>query len=171
MHQLMTFNRHLLPPWLKLNILITSTDTPEAGSDYLSAVMRLVKDFDHQIQSFILGSTSLSSTAQEQDCESAAQLAASWIYGLMQSDRPDNLLPTIVVNRQQQALGLVYSSRESLQAALRSGTGVYYSRSRQQLWEKGKTSGATQRLHRIDFDCDRDALRFEVTQLEPGMLI
>merc|ERR1711937_4664 len=40
-----------------------------------------------------------------------------------------------------------------------------YSRSRKGLWRKGDTSGRTQTLHRLDIDCDGDALRFTVTQL------
>ena len=47
---------------------------------------------------------------------------------------------------------------------MQSGRGVYYSRSRQGLWRKGDTSGHFQTLHRLDVDCDRDALRCTVTQ-------
>lgn len=49
-------------------------------------------------------------------------------------------------------------------AALECGRGVYYSRSRKELWRKGDTSGHYQILHRLDVDCDGDALRFTVTQ-------
>lgn len=49
-------------------------------------------------------------------------------------------------------------------AALECGRGVYYSRSRNGLWRKGDTSGHFQTLHRLDVDCDGDALRFTVTQ-------
>ena len=49
-------------------------------------------------------------------------------------------------------------------AALECGRGVYYSRSRRALWRKGDTSGHYQILHRLDVDCDGDALRFTVTQ-------
>jgi phosphoribosyl-ATP pyrophosphohydrolase/phosphoribosyl-AMP cyclohydrolase/histidinol dehydrogenase len=80
------------------------------------------------------------------------------------TDRPDGLFTTVVCSRQGQALGLVYSSAESIVAALDNGRGVYYSRSRNGLWRKGDTSGHYQVLHRIDVDCDADALRFVVTQ-------
>ena len=56
-------------------------------------------------------------------------------------------------------VGLVYSSAESIVDALSKQRGVYYSRSRQGLWEKGLTSGDSQTLLRIDLDCDRDAFR------------
>lgn len=80
------------------------------------------------------------------------------------TDRPDGLFTTVVCTRQGEALGLVYSSKESIAAALEGGRGVYYSRSRHGLWRKGDTSGHYQVLHRIDVDCDADALRFLVTQ-------
>ncbi|TNE91708.1 MAG: histidinol dehydrogenase [Deltaproteobacteria bacterium] len=79
------------------------------------------------------------------------------------SDRPDGLFPTVVTDERGVALGLCYSSRESLAEALRTGTGVYQSRKRG-LWRKGETSGNTQKLLRVRVDCDRDALAFEVRQ-------
>lgn len=83
------------------------------------------------------------------------------------SDRPDGLWPTVVVDERGLALGLVYSSRESVREAVRRRMGVYQSRSRG-LWVKGATSGATQELIRIDLDCDRDSPRFVVRQTGPG---
>ena len=83
------------------------------------------------------------------------------------SDRPDGLWPTVVVDELGVALGLAYSSRESIREAIRLQSGVYQSRSRG-LWVKGKTSGGTQELLRVDLDCDRDALRFTVRQAGTG---
>ena len=85
----------------------------------------------------------------------------------LESDRPDGLWPTVVVDERGVALGLCYSNLESLRAALEAGQGVYHSRSRG-LWVKGATSGATQELLRVDADCDRDCLRFTVRQNPPG---
>jgi phosphoribosyl-ATP pyrophosphohydrolase len=65
------------------------------------------------------------------------------------------------------ALGLVYSSADSLRKAIEERRGVYHSRSRG-LWVKGETSGASQELLRVDSDCDRDALRFTVRQRGQG---
>ena len=81
------------------------------------------------------------------------------------TDRPDKLYTTVVCTRSGVALGLVYSSIESISAALMCGRGVYYSRSRNGLWRKGDSSGHYQVLHRIDLDCDGDAIRFLVTQM------
>ena len=85
----------------------------------------------------------------------------------LNSDRPDGLWPTVVVDERGVALGLSYSDLASLRAALERGQGVYHSRSRG-LWIKGATSGATQELLRVDADCDRDCLRFTVRQRPPG---
>ncbi len=79
--------------------------------------------------------------------------------------KQDGLIPTIVQDAQSKdVLMLAYSSRESLQQALAQRKGVYYSRSRKQLWEKGATSGNQQRLVKADFDCDGDTLLFTVAQ-------
>mmetsp|Transcript_9604 Transcript_9604/g.10332 ORF Transcript_9604/g.10332 Transcript_9604/m.10332 type:complete len:511 (+) Transcript_9604:204-1736(+) len=93
----------------------------------------------------------------------AAQLGTAYA-ACMRTDRPDKLYTTVVCTRAGEALGLVYSSIESIIAALECGRGVYYSRSRNGLWRKGDTSGHYQILHRLDVDCDGDALRFTVTQ-------
>ncbi len=84
------------------------------------------------------------------------------------SDRVDGLWPTVVCDEHGLALGLVYSSPDSLAAAVTERRGIYWSRSRSELWRKGATSGATQELLRIEADCDRDALRFTVRQHGAG---
>ncbi|KAK7754943.1 trifunctional histidinol dehydrogenase [Diatrype stigma] len=85
-------------------------------------------------------------------------LSTSW-----KSDRHDKLLPTVVCDERGTALGLVYSSEESVGESLRTQTGVYQSRTRG-LWYKGATSGDTQELVRVSMDCDNDALKFVVKQ-------
>ena len=92
---------------------------------------------------------------------------ASALAGMLHSERADGLWPTMVCDDLGQALGLVWSSEESLRAALESGRGVYQSR-RRGLWRKGESSGNTQQLLRVDLDCDRDALRFVVGQQGEG---
>src|SRR5216683_1522091 len=76
--------------------------------------------------------------------------------------------PTVVCDEWGHALGLVWSTRESLARAVAERKGTYWSRSRRELWEKGATSGNTQELVRVDLDCDRDALRFTVRQHGAG---
>jgi len=76
--------------------------------------------------------------------------------------------PTVVCDEWGHTLGLVWSTRESLARAIVERRGVYWSRSRRTLWEKGATSGNTQELARVELDCDRDALRFTVRQRGVG---
>ena len=59
---------------------------------------------------------------------------------------------------------MVYSCGHSVRAAALCGRGVYWSRSRVELWRKGDSSGAWQGLTRIEPDCDADALRFVVSK-------
>jgi phosphoribosyl-ATP pyrophosphohydrolase len=93
---------------------------------------------------------------------------ADALAAILATDRADHLWPTVVVDELGTALGLTYSSRESLKAALDERRGMYWSRSRGQIWHKGERSGATQELIRVDLDCDRDALRFTVRQHGSG---
>ena len=79
------------------------------------------------------------------------------------SDRPDGLWPTVIVDETGSALGLAWSSKDSLGQALQTRRGVYESRTRGR-WVKGETSGATQELIGVSVDCDRDTLRFTVRQ-------
>ena len=88
---------------------------------------------------------------------------ADALAACLTSDRPDGLWPTVVCDEAGRSLGLCWSNRESLAAALDGNRGVYWSRKRG-LWRKGETSGATQTLLAVDLDCDRDALRFTVRQ-------
>ncbi len=92
---------------------------------------------------------------------------ADGFVSVLNSDRQDGLWPTIVANETGQALGLVYSNAESVARSLETGSAHYFSR-RRGLWSKGQTSGNTQRLLKIDVDCDRDTLRFTVQQSGRG---
>jgi len=83
------------------------------------------------------------------------------------TDRADGLFPTVVVDERGVALGLAYSSRQSLRRAVAERRGIYHSR-RRGAWIKGESSGATQDLLRVDLDCDRDAVRFTVRQHGAG---
>ena len=84
------------------------------------------------------------------------------------TDRPDGLIPTVVTDERGVALGLVYSSKESIRVAVNERRGIYWSRSRNQLWRKGESSGDVQELLLVTPDCDRDAVRFMVRQHGAG---
>lgn len=71
----------------------------------------------------------------------------------------DGLLPCIVQDRASGAvLTLAYMNRESLDRTRETGETWFYSRSRGELWHKGETSGNTQKIVELRYDCDADAL-------------
>ena len=79
--------------------------------------------------------------------------------------RGGGLVPTIVCDAADHSVRmLAYSNATSLRIALCEGIGAYWSRRRNEIWRKGETSGSTQRLVRMEIDCDRDALIFYVEQ-------
>ena len=69
------------------------------------------------------------------------------------------LIPAIVVDSvTKKVLTLAYMSKESLAVSMEKGLTCFYSRSRQELWLKGETSGNYQHIVSITADCDKDAL-------------
>ena len=79
------------------------------------------------------------------------------------------LIPAIVVDAEtKKVLTLAYMNRESLEISIREGRTCFFSRSRQQLWRKGETSGNVQHIVSITADCDFDALTVEVLKDGPA---
>ena len=77
----------------------------------------------------------------------------------------DGLVPCICQDAKTGAvLMLAYMNEQSLRLTLEKKCAVYYSRSRSELWEKGATSGNTQKVRAIYYDCDADALLIKVEQ-------
>ncbi len=74
------------------------------------------------------------------------------------------LVPAIVQEENGQVLMLAYMNEESLKKTLETGFTWFWSRSRQQLWRKGETSGNIQRVIDISYDCDGDTLLVTVHQ-------
>ena len=64
-----------------------------------------------------------------------------------------------------EVLMFAWMNREALQRTAETGEAVYWSRSRQQLWHKGESSGHTQKIKRIRLDCDADVLLLEIEQV------
>jgi phosphoribosyl-AMP cyclohydrolase len=78
----------------------------------------------------------------------------------------DGLVPAIAQDvKSGRILMMAWMSRESLQLSAERGEAVYWSRSRNQLWHKGETSGHIQKLHEIRLDCDEDVIVLQVEQL------
>ena len=69
------------------------------------------------------------------------------------------LIPAVVVDTySKKVLTLAYMNKESLAISMKEGRTCFWSRSRQELWRKGETSGNVQHIVNIKADCDRDAL-------------
>lgn len=79
------------------------------------------------------------------------------------------LIPAIVQDAETgKVLTLAYMNKESLQKSIDTKETWFYSRSRQELWNKGETSGNKQQIQKINFDCDADALLVQVKPLGPA---
>jgi len=81
----------------------------------------------------------------------------------------NGLIPAVVVDAQsEKVLTLAYMNRESLEISMKEGRTCFWSRSRQELWRKGETSGNVQHIVDITADCDRDALVVTVNKEGPA---
>lgn len=78
----------------------------------------------------------------------------------------NGLLPAIAQDyRSGKVLMLAYINQESWKKTLETGEAHYWSRSRQELWHKGGTSGNVQKIKEIYIDCDNDTVLFKVEQM------
>ncbi|MEY8748537.1 bifunctional phosphoribosyl-AMP cyclohydrolase/phosphoribosyl-ATP diphosphatase HisIE [Paenibacillus tundrae] len=81
----------------------------------------------------------------------------------------DGLVPAIVQDAEtREVLMMAYMNRESLKLSLESGETWFWSRSRQELWHKGATSGNVQQITSLKYDCDGDTLLVEVKPNGPA---
>jgi phosphoribosyl-AMP cyclohydrolase / phosphoribosyl-ATP pyrophosphohydrolase len=80
----------------------------------------------------------------------------------------DGMIPVVVQDaNSKETLMLAYTNKLALEKTLGTGFAHYWSRSRNQLWMKGETSGHTQKIVRVVADCDYDALLYVVVQKGP----
>ena len=78
----------------------------------------------------------------------------------------DGLIPAVVQEYETgEVLMLAYMNKEAWEETLSTGKATYYSRSRKELWVKGKTSGNLQLVREIRIDCDDDTVLLKVEQL------
>ncbi|MCP4106150.1 MAG: phosphoribosyl-AMP cyclohydrolase [Desulfobacteraceae bacterium] len=81
-------------------------------------------------------------------------------------NKTDGLIPAIAQDYETgEVLMLAYMNEEAWNATIDTGIATYYSRSRQELWVKGKTSGNTQHIKDIRIDCDDDTVLLKVEQV------
>lgn len=77
----------------------------------------------------------------------------------------DGLIPAIAQDHATgEVLMMAWMNAESLQRTLETGLATYWSRSRQEFWVKGLTSGHTQKVRTISVDCDQDTILLKVEQ-------
>ena len=77
----------------------------------------------------------------------------------------DGLVPVVAQDvDSEEVLMLAYANEEAVERTVDTGRAHYYSRSRDELWEKGATSGHTQAVESVRLDCDGDALLYRVEQ-------
>lgn len=150
-------------PWSWVAVLLAAslgfklqqTDTFGAyGNEYASA-MKVLKD--------------ILATAQYDKlvAATAAEIPASDLSGIRFDER--GLVPAIAQDAKTgRVLMLAYMNQESIQKTLETGYATYFSRSRQQLWMKGETSGHTQRVLAMRYDCDGDTVLLTVNQIGPA---
>lgn len=80
-------------------------------------------------------------------------------------DKTGGLVPAIAQDAETgDVLMLAYMNREAWEATLATGEATYWSRSRRELWVKGKTSGHVQKVREIYVDCDDDTVLLKVAQ-------
>ena len=78
---------------------------------------------------------------------------------------PSALMPAIVQDfTGHEVLMLAYMNSEALALTVQSGKATFWSRSRNEIWIKGATSGHYQQVHSVTLDCDGDAILVQVTQ-------
>ena len=81
----------------------------------------------------------------------------------------EGLIPAIAQDsRSGEVLMMAWMNREAVARTLETGRVTYWSRSRQEYWVKGETSGHTQKLVELRIDCDRDCLLLEIEQTGPA---
>jgi phosphoribosyl-AMP cyclohydrolase len=81
----------------------------------------------------------------------------------------NGLIPVVVQDaKTKEILMQAYANREAVENTLNTGKATYWSRSRNELWVKGETSGHTQKIVSVATDCDYDALLYLVEQTGPA---
>jgi phosphoribosyl-AMP cyclohydrolase len=78
----------------------------------------------------------------------------------------DGLVPAIAQDAETgRILMMAWMNRESLQMTAEKDEAVYWSRSRQQIWHKGESSGHTQKVKELRLDCDNDVIVMQIEQI------
>ena len=91
-------------------------------------------------------------------------MSDNWIENLKYDEK--GLIPAIAQDYQDGTiLMMAWMNRQALELTVKTGEVHYWSRSRQELWHKGKTSGHIQKLKQLYYDCDRDVILVKIEQV------
>jgi phosphoribosyl-AMP cyclohydrolase len=91
-------------------------------------------------------------------------MSDNWIENLKYDQK--GLIPAITQDHQDGAiLMMAWMNRQALELTISTGEVHYWSRSRQELWHKGATSGHIQKLKQLYYDCDRDVILVKIEQV------
>ncbi|MDR2203925.1 MAG: phosphoribosyl-AMP cyclohydrolase [Nitrososphaerota archaeon] len=92
-------------------------------------------------------------------------MTSSELLTKLDFNKNNGLIPVIVQDvNTKTVLMLAYTNREALDLTMKTGKATYWSRSRNEIWVKGETSGHTQQIIEISADCDYDTLLYMVDQ-------
>ncbi|MGE5555573.1 MAG: phosphoribosyl-AMP cyclohydrolase [Methanocella sp.] len=84
-------------------------------------------------------------------------------------NKGNGLIPVITQDaKTKEVLMQAYANKEAVELTLKTGKATYWSRSRNELWIKGETSGHTQKVISVTTDCDYDSLLYVVEQTGPA---
>ena len=90
-------------------------------------------------------------------------MAADWLDAVHFND--EGLVPVVTQDKDSaRVLMVAWMNRDALMKTVETGTAVYFSRSRNQLWQKGEQSGNGQQVSELQLDCDGDVLVLRVSQ-------
>ena len=162
-----------LQPWCS-EFLFTVVDKEGAmGGTDLGAIEALVRATDNHVTA-AGGITTIEEIGAIVRLGASCQLGMAMYTGLLSMpdaycalldwSKGDGLLPVITQDSAGQVLMCAWTDEAGLRETLQTGLATYFSRSRQQRWQKGETSGHVQHVKTARYDCDRDTLLFTVRQ-------
>ena len=129
----------------------------------------LQKDSVYALSGAYISSLDISLQAFKADCKADGIPVVTFESAIAWADfklNSDGLIPVVVQDyKTDQVLMVAYMNEEAFNNTLKTGKMTYWSRSRQELWRKGDTSGHYQYVKSLDIDCDRDTILAKVEQI------
>ncbi len=152
--------------------LIDYDDELNIDQSTILEIIKIVSNFNQNSLTFLVPNSKITSEIERNGVNSLISSREMFeekemtriFKSVINFQKHEGLVPTIVQDEHNQILMLAFSSQDSLTQALVQKKGIYYSRSRKSIWIKGETSGNYQSLCQARYDCDQDTLLFIVHQ-------